>query len=110
VEAISGGAKVLPPLINFKANAHLMEHHRNIEIEEKEDAFIATSAKGYTNSDITFQWFQGVFEPRTWPMNGINQYRILVLNGHSTHVDNSEFIRYAIDNNNHLLCLVSHFD
>ena len=43
VEAISGDAKVLPLLIIFKANANLMGHHTNIEIEEKEDAFFATS-------------------------------------------------------------------
>jgi len=108
VEAISGGAKVLPPLIIFKANAHLMGHHTNIEIEEKEDAFFATSAKGYTNAQITFKWFQEVFEPRTRPVNGINQHRILVLDGHSTHVENYEFIQHAIDHNIHLICLPSH--
>jgi len=108
MEAISGGAKVLPPLIIFKANAHLMGHHTNIDIEEKEDAFFATSPKGYTNTDITFQWFQEVFEPRTRPMNGINHHRILALDCHSTHVENYEFIKYAIDHNMHLLCLPSH--
>jgi len=108
VEAISGGAKVLPPLIIFKANAHLMGHHTNIEIEEKEDAFFATSAKGYTNAQITFKWFQEVFEPRTRPVNGINQHRILVLDGHSTHVENYEFIQHAINHNIHLICLPSH--
>jgi len=61
-----------------------------------------------TNTDITFQWFQEVFEPRTRPMNGINQHCILVLDGHSTHVENYEFIKYAIDHNIHLLCLPSH--
>ena len=110
VEAISGGAKVLPPLIIFNANAHLMGYHTNIVMEEKEDAFFATSPKVYTNTDITFQWFQEVFEPRTQPMNGINQYPILVLDSHSTHVENYEFIKYAIDHNIHLLlvCLPSH--
>jgi len=84
VEAISGGVQVLPPLVIFEANAHLMGHHTNIEIEEKEEAFFATSPKGYTNTEITFQWFQEVFEPRTRPAKGINQHRILVLDGHST--------------------------
>jgi len=45
VEVISDGAQVLPPLIIFKANAQLMEHHTNIEIQEKEDAFFATPPK-----------------------------------------------------------------
>ena len=108
VEAISGGAKVLPPLIIFKANAHLIGHHTNIEIEEKEDAFFATSAKGYTNAQITFKWFQEIFEQRTRTVNGINQHWILVLDGHSTHVENYEFIQHAIDHNIHLICLPSH--
>jgi len=96
VEAISGGAKCLRPLIIFKANAYLMGHHTSIEIEEKQDAFFATFPKGYTNSDITFQWFQEVFDPRTWPMNRINQHRILVWDGHSTHVENYKFIKYVM--------------
>jgi len=89
----------LPSLSIFKANAHLMGHHINIEIEEKEDAFFTTSPRGYTNTEITFQWFQEVFEPRTRPAKGINQHRILVLDGHSTHVENYEFVKYAIDHN-----------
>ena len=108
VEGISGGAQVLPPLIIFKANAHLIGHHTNIEIEEKEDASFATSAKGYTNTEITWQWFQEVFEPRTHPAKGINQHPILVLDAHSTHVENYEFVKYAIDHNIHLVCLLSH--
>jgi len=108
VEGISGGAQVLPPLIIFKANAHLMGHHTNIEIEEKEDAFFATHPKGYTNTEITFQWFQEVFEPRTRLAKGINEHGILVLDGHSIHVENYEFVKYAIDHNIHLVCLPSH--
>jgi len=108
VEAISGEGQVLPLLIIFKANAHLMGHYTNIEIEEKEDAFFATSPKGYTNTEVTFPWFQEVFEPRTHPAKRINQYRILVLDGHSTHVENYEFVKYAIDHNIHLVCLPSH--
>jgi len=108
VEGISPVAQGLPPLIILMANAHLMGHHTNIEIEEKEDPLFGTSSKGYTNTEITFPWFQEVFEPRKHPAKGINQHPILVLDGHSTHVRNYEFIKYAIDHNIHLICLLSH--
>ncbi|RPA99618.1 CENP-B protein, partial [Choiromyces venosus 120613-1] len=106
IETISAERSVLPPMIIYKGQAHYKGW--TTLIEEKEDAFFATSPKGYTNTDITFQWFQEVFEPRTRPMNGINQHRILVLDGHSTHVENYEFVKYAINHNIHLLCLPSH--
>ena len=61
-EAIFGEATVLPPLMILKANYHLVGHHTNIETEEKEDAFLATSTKDYTNAQVTFQWFQEIFE------------------------------------------------
>jgi len=108
VEAISGGAQVLPPLMIFKANAHLMGHHTKIEIEEKEDAFFATSTKGYTNTEITFRWFLEVFDPWIRPAKHINQHRILVLDSHATHVENNEFVKYAMDHNIDLVCLRSH--
>ena len=108
VEAISREGTVLAPLIIFKAGAHLMGHHTHIEIEEKEDAYFSTSSKGYTNTEITFKWFQEVFEPSTRPANGIEDHRILPLNKHSAHVENYDFINHPINHNIHLICLPSH--
>ena len=70
-------------MIIFKAGAHLMGHHTYIEIEEKEDAYFSIPSKGYTNTAITFKWFRKVFEPSTRPVNGIEDHRILLLDGHS---------------------------
>jgi len=110
VEAISGEGKVLAPLIIFKAGAHLMGYHIHIKMEEKEDAlaYFSTSSKGYTNTAITFKWFQEVFEPSTRPANSIENHRILPLDGHSAHVENYNFINHAINHNIHLICLPSH--
>jgi len=108
VKAISGEGKVLAPLIIFKTGAHLMGHHTHIEIKEKEDAYFSTSSKGYTNTEITFKWFQEVFEPSTRLANGIEDHCILLLDGHSAHVENYDFINHAINHNIHLICLPSH--
>jgi len=49
-----------------------------------------------------------VFEPSTRPANGIEDHRILLLDGHSAHVGNYDYINDAINHNIHLICLPSH--
>ena len=78
MEAIYSEGMILAPLSIFKAGAHLMGHHTNIEIEEKENAYFSTSSKGYTKTEISFKWFQEVFEPSTRPANEIECYNPLL--------------------------------
>jgi len=49
-----------------------------------------------------------MFEPRWRPAQGITQHGILVLDSHSSHVNNIAFIEHAIANNVHLICLPAH--
>jgi len=49
-----------------------------------------------------------VFEPSIKPANDIKDYRILLLDGHSTHLENYKFINHAINYNMHRICLPSH--
>jgi hypothetical protein len=48
------------------------------------------------------------FEPLTRLDKGNDQHRIIVLNGHSTHIKNFKFVKFALDHNIHLLDFPSH--
>lgn len=61
------------------------------------------SKSGWTNSWMTSGWFEQVFEPESRPDNA-SQWRILILDRHSTHVP-AEFQLKALDNRVQLLYL-----
>ena len=108
VEAISGNGKSVLPLIIHASNVYLMGHHSNINYEKNMDAFFTHSKAGYTTTQITLDWLVKIFEPRTRPEDGIKEHQILVLDGHSSHVNNIEFIEYCIKINIQLICLPGH--
>ena len=108
IEAVGGDEKVLAPRVIHSSTAHLMGHHSNINYETDNDAFFTYSKTGYLSSEIALDWFDQIFEPRSRPAQGITQHRILVLDSHSSHVNNIEFIEHAIANNGHLVCLPAH--
>ena len=108
IEAVGGDGKVLAPLVIHSSTAHLMGHHSNINYEIDNDAFFTYFKAGYTSPEIALDWFDQIFEPRSRPAQEISQHRILVLDGHSSHVNNIEYIEHAIANNVHLICLPAH--
>jgi len=108
IEAIAGDGKVLAPLVIHSSTAHVMGHHSNINYEISTDAFFTHSKAGYTSSEITLDWFDQVCEPRSRPAIGIMEHRSLILDGHSSHDNNIQFIEHTIVNNVHLLCLPAH--
>jgi hypothetical protein len=108
VESISGDGRVLEPFVIYPAVAHYLGHHSNIEYEEHEDVTFGLSQSGYTDRELSNDWLIKHFEPRTRPAEGLQQHRILLLDGHSSHLENFEFIDHSIRHNIHLICLPSH--
>ena len=108
VESISAAGAPLPPFVIYPAAAHYLGHHENIEYEESEDVTFGLSQSGYTDWELSIDWLVQHFEPRTRPAGGIKQHRILLLDGHSSHLENFEFIDFAIKQNIHIICLPSH--
>lgn len=108
VESISSTGGVLEPFVIYPASAHYLGHHSSIEFEEREDATFGLSPAGYTDRELSYDWLVKHFEPQTRPASGIQQHRILHLDGHSSHLENFEFIDYSIRHNIHLICLPSH--
>lgn len=64
VEGISAEGKVLPPLIIYRGEHFLCGWFR----EEKEEVYwYGHSTKGYTNNQLTLEYFEKIFEPETRP-------------------------------------------
>jgi len=108
VEAISGNGKSILPLIIHASSAHLMGHHSNINYEKDTDANFTHSKARYTTTAITLDWLVKIFEPKTRPESRIKEHRMLVLDGHSSHVNNIKFIECCIKMNIHLICPPAH--
>lgn len=73
--------------------------------EQDTDAYFIHSKVGYTTTEITLEWLVKIFEPKTRPASGIKEDRMLVLDGHSSRVNNIQCIEYCIKMNIHLICL-----
>ena len=96
----SAAGDYLPRLILYKS-VHLYTKWCQ---EGPTDATYNTSENGWINKAIFFDWFQNCFIPKT--AQG-NKTRLLILDGHSSHVS-LRIVETALANNIILLCLPAH--
>lgn len=103
IECINAAGAALPPLLIFKAK------HTNsawIPTDAPLDWRFSTSNSGWTSDSHGFEWLNTVFEPNTRPEDP-NQRRLLVMDGHSSHITAS-FIAYCMKHSTDLLILPPH--
>ena len=67
----------------------------------------AVSSNGWTDRFLALQWLERNFEPSTRPAEGDDDYRLLIYDGHDSHIT-YEFIEYAYAHRNKCLCLPAH--
>ena len=106
LECISASGRFIRPLVIFKGKDVQTSWFADDNIP---DWLIATSSKGWTANCIALRWLKGIFLPetaRTLP-NGRLAPRLLVLDGHGSHV-NVEFMWECKQNNVGLLFLPAH--
>jgi DDE superfamily endonuclease len=102
IECISGGGKLLHPMIIWPAASHRAKWttHRT------PGWHYTYSDSGYTDSEISLEWLKVVFDPQTRARAG-QKPRILIVDGFKTH-ETIEAIKYCLENNIHLCRLPSH--
>ena len=64
------------------------------------------SDNGWTNDGLGFEWLQEIFEKYTFPQTA-GRYRLLVLDGHSSHATAS-FDHFCIERRIFLLYMLIH--
>ena len=82
-ECISMSGQVLPAWIIFKAK--LMQRAWRDALRDKE-ARVCLSENGWTDNILGLKWFEEHFQPHTHNTTGTSRWRILIYDGHASHV------------------------
>jgi len=78
---INAAGSVLPPQIILAGKKHQSQWYSAIPKEYR----ISMSENGWTNDGLGFEWLQEIFEKHTVSQASNNKYRLLILDGHSSH-------------------------
>ncbi|KAG9188192.1 hypothetical protein G6011_02115 [Alternaria panax] len=92
----SDGTALSPTLIFQGANGAVQSSWVDAVQAGEHSVFTTSSPSGWTNNDIRLAWLKGVFERET-RRYASTRYRLLILNGHGSHVT-IDFIEYYHDN------------
>jgi len=106
IETVSGSGIVLSPFIINKGKGHYLGWYRNLT-EAERTYYFRYSPKGWTDNKLAMRWLRDLFNPESAQIAGVNQPRLLILDGHGSHIS-FEFIQYCIESGIHLICLPAH--
>jgi hypothetical protein len=94
---ICADGSVLPPALIYQASSgDLMDTWLDDFDSSTDQAYFASSTKGWTNDELGLSWLKQVFEPNTIEKAGL-EHRLLLMDGHSSHL-NIEFVEYCDEN------------
>ena len=83
----------IPPTLIYQGQSHdLLDTW--VEGLNNTEAYFAVSEKGWTNNELGLQWLEKVFDKCTKAKVGWSRRRLLIVDGHSSHV-NLPFLEYA---------------
>ena len=98
VACICADGTALPPVLTYEGKSHDLQDTWLEDFDHSADeAYFSASPKGWTNDALGISWLKTVFLRHTGPKEGNNK-RLLILDGHSSHV-NWEFIKICDKNN-----------
>jgi len=106
IETVLASGAALSPFVINKCKGHYLGWHRNLTDKERSYRF-SYSPKGWTANQLALEWLKDLFDPESGIMAGIREPRLLIFDGHGSHITFS-FIQFCIDHDIHLLCLPSH--
>ena len=107
IEAVTASGFVYPPFLITKGKVHMATFFRNLDKAEHSDILIAKSPKGWTDNELGMEWLQRIYEPYSRKLISPGEKRLLMLDGHSSHV-NEQFIDFCESHNVALFCLPPH--
>ena len=107
IEAVTASGFVYPPFLITKGKVHTANFFRNLDKKKHSDILIAKSAKGWTDDELGMEWLRRVYEPYSRKLISPGEKRLLILDGHFSHV-NEQFIDFCESHNVALFCLPPH--
>ena len=103
IGAICADGSHLPPAVIYSADSDNIQANWVHDIDpETHSLYFSVSQSGWTNDDLSVAWLKQVFDPTTSEKAQRN-YRLLILNGHGSHVT-TRFLDYC--DKNRILVLV----
>lgn len=94
IECISAAGDALPPAVIYTGKS-LQQQWFEENLKGYEAWEFAATPNGYTTNDVGYEWLTRHFVPLTDP--GQNEWRLLVLDGHDSHVSDSFMMACAIN-------------
>jgi len=85
IETISACGSLLAPLIINKGAGHYLGWYRNLTDKERDYQF-TYSPKGWTDNQLALKWLIDLFEPQSAIVAGIGAARLLIFDGHGSHI------------------------
>ena len=86
LETVSATGQVIPPFIIWANKRHVAGFYGS-EGAHTEEATFAISDSGYMDSALGIQYLTNHFDKYTTPIGGPEVWRLLIIDGHSSHVD-----------------------
>jgi len=105
LEAVSADGFVYPRYIIGKGSVHIFDWYKNVG-EEDHNARWAESPKGWTDSNIGYDWLTNVEDPIS-KAGCPREPRLLILDGHVSHI-NYKFLTLCKAYNIVVFCLPPH--
>jgi len=103
IQGINSAGWTVPPFIIFKAAIHLSAWYEDSGLPR--NWVITLSENGWTTNEIGYEWIQH-FDKYT-KERAIGQYRLLILDGHESHIS-VQFQQYCKEHNIITLCMPPH--
>jgi len=104
IETVGVFGQNVPPMIIMKGEKHLYGWYYG---EMPDHWTTAISPNGWTDGYLALQWLERNFKPHTRPTGGEDEYRLLIFDGHESHLT-YDFIEYAYAHRIKCLCLPAH--
>ena len=83
---ISAAGIALPPALIYKGETSLQDTWLE-DWEPKNEAYFAVSLNGWSSNALGLHWLQTVFDRFTRQQTGLKGRRLLIVDGHSSHVN-----------------------
>ena len=107
IECISTSGRLLSPWIIFKGKQHQKAWHDSLQQGGNSDGFTAVSDNGWTDNELGLEWLEKLFELQTRSLSRTSKYRLLIFDGHASHIS-TKAIQFCIASNIILLCLLAY--
>jgi hypothetical protein len=104
IETISANGACTRPLVIFKGQTLQTTW---FQLDNVPDWLYTSSTNGWTSNDICLRWLHDIFLPETQPQQGIHEYRILLIDGHGSHIT-TDFMYECYQHRVQLIYLLPH--